>query len=88
MALESKTIFFSLASFLVFIIILSVLGVLGPVPSSKEKEVVVTTNRGLFYPPSYYGGPYRKNFVYAPDMYVAPGPYARRYANRRFRRYW
>ena len=45
MALESKTIFFSLASFLIFIIILSVLGVLGPVPSSKEKEVVVNTKR-------------------------------------------
>ena len=44
MALESKTIFFSLASFLIFIIILSVLGVLGPVPSSKEKEIVVKTN--------------------------------------------
>ena len=53
-----------------------------------EKEIVVNTNRQLFYPPSYYGGPYRKNLVYAPDVYVAPGPYARRYANRRFRGYW
>ncbi len=88
MALESKTIFFSLASFLIFIIILSVLGVLGPVSSSKEKEVVVNTNRRLFYPPSYHGGLYRKNLVYAPDVYVNPGPYARRYPNRRFRGYW
>lgn len=79
--MESKNIFFALASFLVFIIILSMLGVLAPTQSSKS----VNVDRTSYYNPvSYWRPPYRKNIVYAPDVYVAPGPYARRFPNRRF----
>lgn len=76
MPLESKTIFFSLASFLIFIIILSILGVLQPV-TSNQKEVVIHTNKKIHYPPVYYGNPYRKNNIYAPDVYLATTPYGR-----------
>ena len=90
--MESKTIFFTLASFLIFIVILSMLGILGPTDTTSTEKVVVTgggAGRGrYFYPPVYGGRPYRKNVVYAPDVYMAPGPYDRRFMNRRFRGYW
>ena len=38
--MESKNIFFALASFLVFIIILSMLGVLAPTQSSQSSKSV------------------------------------------------
>ena len=77
MAIESKNVFFILASFLIFIIILSMLGILAP--NDYSKEVVVNTNREMYYPPVYYGGPYRKNNVYAPNVFMGRGPYIRRY---------
>ena len=45
--MESKNIFFALASFLVFIIILSMLGVLAPTQSSKS----VNVDRTSYYNP-------------------------------------
>ncbi len=78
--MESKNIFFALASFLVFIIILSMMGVLAP---STSKSVTVDRTNYLT-PITYWRPPYRKNIVYAPDVYVAPGPYARRWPNRRY----
>jgi hypothetical protein len=83
MQLESKTIFFSLASFLIFIIILSVLGILQPI-SSNQTEVVIHTNKKNINPPVYYGNPYRKNNIYGPDVYLATTQYGRSNINRYF----
>ena len=51
--MESKNIFFALASFLVFIIILSMLGVLAPTQSSKS----VNVDRTSYYNPVSYWRP-------------------------------
>jgi hypothetical protein len=80
MTIESKNVFFILASFLIFIIILSMLGILAPNDYDYSKEVIVNTIReDMYYPPVYYGGPYRKNNVYAPNVFMGRGPYIRRY---------
>jgi hypothetical protein len=69
--MDSKNLFFGLGSVLIIIIILSVLGVLGPkqnisqLPTQDTKEIIIHQS----LPPVYYGGGYRKNIVYAPDLY-------------------
>ena len=74
--MDSKNLFFGLGSILIIIIILSVLGVLEPTQSISKpntKEVIIQQT-----PPVYYGGGYRKNIVYAPDVYTRPRFYGRR----------
>ena len=55
------------------------LGVLEPIQSQETKEVVVQRGGD----PVYYGGPYRKNLFYAPDVYARP-IYRGGYGRRRF----
>jgi len=77
--MDTKNLFFGLGSFLIIIIILSMLGVLEPKQTEETKEVVVQRGGD----PVYYGGPYRKNIVYAPDVYTRP-IFCRGYGPRRF----
>ena len=66
--MDTKNLFFGLGSILIIIIILSMLGVLEPKHTEEATEVVVQRSGD----PVYYGGPYRKNIVYAPDVYTRP----------------
>jgi hypothetical protein len=74
--MDNKNLFFGLGSILVIIMILNMIGVLG----QPSKEVVVHKSSGHI-PPVYYGPATRKTLVYAPDYYVRPNPYKRRYYN-------
>lgn len=87
--MDSKSLFFGLGSVLIMIIILSILGVLGPkqttsqLPKQETKEIIIHQAP----PPFYYGSGYRKNIIYAPDVYTRPiMPYHRRQMRRNGRR--
>lgn len=71
--MDSKNLFFELGSILLIIIILSILGVLAPIQPTSNKEVIIQQT-----PPVYYGGGYRKNIFYAPDVYRRSRYYDRR----------
>ena len=75
--MDNKNLFFGLGSVLIIIMILNMIGVLG----QPSKEVVVHKSGGYYYPPAYYRPAARKAVVYAPDYYVRPNPYKRRYYN-------
>lgn len=77
MKFESKSVFFTLSSILIFIIILNLLKNLRT--DNYNKKAIVNAEKIEMYPPVYYGGPYRKTILYAPDVYLTRRPYDRRY---------
>jgi len=79
--MDNKKLFYSLGSILIILMIFSMFGIIGnEVHSGSSKEVVVKSG-GYYYPPVYYPPPYVKGVVYAPDVYIRPNPYKRRYYN-------
>jgi len=74
--MDNKNLFFGLGSILIIIMILSLLGILGP----PEKEVILQESRG-YNPPFFYKPPVSKTVVYRPEHYVRTNPYKSEYYN-------